>query len=54
MSENANTISPRAVLLIAGSKADTLFWSEQAYQAEFFSRHLGRNRGPQVTQEIWE
>jgi hypothetical protein len=30
--EQIDTISPRAVLLIAGSKADTLFWSEQAYQ----------------------
>lgn len=30
--EQLDTISPRAVLLIAGSKADTLFWSEQAYQ----------------------
>lgn len=28
--EQIDTISPRAVLLIAGSKADTLFWSEQA------------------------
>jgi len=78
--EQLDAISPRAVLLIAGSKADTLFWSEQAYQkckdprdlyivngathidmydrpqfvtpavaklVEFFSRHLGRDRGPQ-------
>lgn len=30
--EQIDTISPRAVLLIAGSNADTLFWSEQAYQ----------------------
>jgi fermentation-respiration switch protein FrsA (DUF1100 family) len=30
--EQLDTISPRAVLLIAGSKADTLFWSEQASQ----------------------
>lgn len=30
--EQLDTISPRAVLLVAGSKADTLFWSEQAYK----------------------
>jgi len=30
--EQLDTISPRPVLVIAGSRADTLFWSEQVYQ----------------------
>lgn len=30
--EQLDTISPRPLLVIAGSKADTLFWSQQVYQ----------------------
>jgi fermentation-respiration switch protein FrsA (DUF1100 family) len=30
--EQLETISPRPLLVIAGSKADTLFWSQQVYQ----------------------
>jgi fermentation-respiration switch protein FrsA (DUF1100 family) len=30
--EQLDTISPRPVLLIAGSKADTLFWSQEVHQ----------------------
>jgi fermentation-respiration switch protein FrsA (DUF1100 family) len=30
--EQLDTISPRPLLVIAGSKADTLFWSQQAYE----------------------
>jgi len=30
--EQLDTISPRPLLAIAGSKADTLFWSQQVYQ----------------------
>jgi len=30
--EQLDTISPRPLLVIAGSKADTLFWSRQAYE----------------------
>jgi hypothetical protein len=30
--EQLDTISPRPLLVIAGSRADTLFWSRQAYE----------------------
>ena len=30
--EQLETLSPRPLLVIAGSKADTLFWSQQVYQ----------------------
>jgi fermentation-respiration switch protein FrsA (DUF1100 family) len=30
--EQLDTISPRPLLVIAGSKADTLFWSQEVYE----------------------
>ena len=30
--QQLDTISPRPLLVIAGSKADTLFWSQEVYQ----------------------
>ena len=30
--EQLDTISPRPLLVIAGSKADTLFWSREVYE----------------------
>ncbi len=30
--QQLDTIAPRPLLVIAGSKADTLFWSQEVYQ----------------------
>ena len=38
--EQLDTISPRPLLVIAGSKGDTLFWSQQVYQKAKEPREL--------------
>lgn len=38
--DQIETISPRPMLLIAGSKADTLFWSQEAYEKAKDPREL--------------
>ena len=42
--DQLETISPRPLLVIAGSKADTLFWSEEVYQKAKEPKELYRRR----------